>query len=87
MSDAAPERIAVTYNLTTDEYAGYAAAVDRASRSWPAFNVAEVHPRAAHGNAGRKNAATSRAGRLRRRELTPPRVRLAVPIFAVLPTR
>jgi hypothetical protein len=39
MSDAAPERIVVTYNLTAHEYAGYAAAVERSSRSWTAFNI------------------------------------------------
>jgi len=39
MSEPAPERIVVTYKLTADEYAGYAGAVDRRSRSWIAFNI------------------------------------------------
>jgi hypothetical protein len=39
MSDPSPERITVTYKLTADEYAGYAAAVERASSSWSAFKV------------------------------------------------
>lgn len=39
MSDPAPERITVSFNLTADDYAHYAAAVDRRSRSWTAFNI------------------------------------------------
>jgi hypothetical protein len=39
MSDPAPERIAVKIDLTADEYARYAAAIDRANRSWTKFYV------------------------------------------------
>jgi hypothetical protein len=39
MSDPGPERIVITYNLTADDYARYAAAVERRSRSWTTFNI------------------------------------------------
>lgn len=39
MSDPAPEHISVSFKVTADEYARYAAAVDRRSRSWTAFNL------------------------------------------------
>jgi hypothetical protein len=39
MSDPAPEHIAVTFEMTVDEYERYALAVDRRSRSWLAFYV------------------------------------------------
>jgi hypothetical protein len=39
MNDAAPERIAVTFSLSADDYARYAAAVRRRFRSWSAFSV------------------------------------------------
>jgi hypothetical protein len=39
MSEPVSERIAVTYNLTADEYASYVAAVERRSRSWTTFNI------------------------------------------------
>jgi hypothetical protein len=39
MNDPAPERIAVTFNPSADDYARYVAAVNRRSRSWPAFSV------------------------------------------------
>src|SRR5690348_3495537 len=39
MTDPAPERITVSFNLTADEYAHYAAAVERRSRNWTAFNT------------------------------------------------
>jgi hypothetical protein len=39
MNDPSPERIAVTFNPSADDYARYVAAVDRRTRSWPAFSV------------------------------------------------
>jgi hypothetical protein len=39
MNDPAPERFTVSYSLTADEYAHYAAAVDRRSRSWTSFYI------------------------------------------------
>jgi hypothetical protein len=39
MTDPAAERIVITYNLTADDYARYAAAVERRSRSWTTFNI------------------------------------------------
>jgi hypothetical protein len=39
MSDPAPERISVKTDFTADEYAHYAAAIDRANRSWTSFYV------------------------------------------------
>jgi hypothetical protein len=39
MSDPAPERIAVTFDMTVDEYESYAIAVDRRNRSWLTFFV------------------------------------------------
>jgi hypothetical protein len=39
MSDPAPERIAVTFDLTVDEYERYALAVGRRGRSWLTFFV------------------------------------------------
>ena len=39
MSDSGPERITVNFDLTADDYARYAAAVERRSRSWLAFNI------------------------------------------------
>jgi hypothetical protein len=39
MSDPVPERIAVTFDMTVDEYERYALAVDRRSRSWLTFNI------------------------------------------------
>jgi hypothetical protein len=35
----APNRVTVTYSLTADEYARYAAAVERRSRSWTTFTI------------------------------------------------
>jgi hypothetical protein len=39
MNDPALERIAVTFSPSADDYARYAAAVERRSRSWSTFNV------------------------------------------------
>jgi hypothetical protein len=39
MSDPAPERISVKTDFTADEYARYAAAIDRANRSWTSVYV------------------------------------------------
>ena len=39
MSDPAPEPIAVTFELTVDEYERYALAVDRRGRSWLTFYI------------------------------------------------
>jgi hypothetical protein len=39
MSDPAPERITVSFNLTADEYSHYAAAVERVSKTWTAFYI------------------------------------------------
>jgi hypothetical protein len=39
MSDSDPERIVTTYDFTADDYARYAAAVERRGRSWTTFNI------------------------------------------------
>ncbi len=39
MSDPAPERIAVTFDMTVDDYERYALAVDRRGRSWLTFYI------------------------------------------------
>ena len=42
MSEPAPERISIKFNVTADDYARYAACVDRRNRGWTAFNVCVV---------------------------------------------
>jgi len=39
MSDPVPERVAVTFDMTVDDYERYALAVDRRSRTWSAFYI------------------------------------------------
>ena len=39
MSDAAPERFVITYDVTADDYARYAASVERRRSSWTNVNI------------------------------------------------
>jgi len=42
MSEPSPTRISVTFNVTADDYARYAACIDRRSRGWTSFNSSVV---------------------------------------------